>query len=41
MRVIITGGLSPVFEKASPLIDTTDGTLNLWGLRLVYERNRK
>ena len=40
MRVIITGGLAPVFEKASPLIDQTDGTLNLWGLRLVYERNR-
>jgi type III pantothenate kinase len=41
MRVIVTGGLAPVFEKASPLIDTTDGTLNLWGLRLVYERNRR
>ncbi len=41
MRVIATGGLAPVFEHASPLIERIDGTLNLWGLRLVYERNRK
>ena len=41
MRVIATGGLAPVFEQASPLIERIDGTLNLWGLRLVYERNRK
>jgi type III pantothenate kinase len=40
MRVIATGGLAPIFEQASPLIECTDGTLNLWGLRLVYERNR-
>jgi type III pantothenate kinase len=40
MRVIATGGLAPVFEHASPLIERVDGTLNLWGMRLVYERNR-
>ena len=40
MRVIATGGLAPIFEHASPLIDKIDGTLNLWGLRLVYARNR-
>lgn len=40
MQVIATGGLAPVFEHASPLIERIDGTLNLWGLRLVYERNR-
>ena len=40
MRVIATGGLAPVFEHASPLIERIDGTLNLWGMRLVYERNR-
>jgi pantothenate kinase type III len=40
MRVIATGGLAPVFEQASPLIERIDGTLNLWGMRLVYERNR-
>jgi len=32
--------LAPIFEHASPLIDKIDGTLNLWGLRLVYARNR-
>ena len=41
MRVIATGGLAPVFEHSSPLIERVDGTLNLWGLRLVYERNRR
>jgi type III pantothenate kinase len=41
MRVIATGGLAPVFENSSKLIERIDGTLNLWGLRLVYERNRK
>jgi len=40
MRVIATGGLAPVFEHATPLIERVDGTLNLWGMRLVYERNR-
>jgi type III pantothenate kinase len=40
MRVIATGGLAPVFEHATPVIERVDGTLNLWGMRLVYERNR-
>ena len=39
MRVIVTGGLAPLFENSSKLIDTVDGTLNLWGLRLVYALN--
>jgi len=40
MRVIATGGLAPIFEKADHLFDSVDGTLNLWGLQLVYARNR-
>jgi type III pantothenate kinase len=40
MKVIATGGLAPIFEHASALIDQIDGTLNLWGLRLVYARNQ-
>jgi type III pantothenate kinase len=40
MRVIATGGLAPIFEDASPMIEKVDGNLNLWGLRLVYTRNR-
>ena len=40
MRVVATGGLSPLLEGATPVIETIDGNLNLLGLRLVYERNR-
>ena len=40
MRVIATGGLAPLFENSSPMIEKVDGTLMLWGLRLVYARNR-
>jgi hypothetical protein len=29
-----------VFEHASPMIEKVDSDLNLWGLRLVYTRNR-
>lgn len=40
MRVIVTGGLAPLFENSTPVIETVDRTLTLWGLRLVYRRNR-
>jgi type III pantothenate kinase len=40
MRVISTGGLAPLFEGSIPAIEKTDGDLTLWGLRLVFERNR-
>jgi type III pantothenate kinase len=40
MSVIVTGGLAPLFENSTPMIDKIDGTLTLWGLRLVYARNR-
>jgi type III pantothenate kinase len=41
MGVVVTGGLAPLFEHASPVIEKIDATLTIWGLRLVYERNRK
>jgi type III pantothenate kinase len=41
MGVIATGGLVPLFEGAISGIDRVDPNLTLWGLRLVYERNRK
>lgn len=41
MRVIATGGLAPLFENSTPVISQVDGTLTLWGLRLVYAQNRK
>lgn len=40
MLVIATGGLAPLFENSTPMIEKIDGTLTLWGLRLVYARNR-
>ena len=39
MRVIVTGGLAPLFEGAIEGIDQTDADLTLWGLRLIYDRN--
>lgn len=41
MGVIATGGLVSLFEGAIPGIDHVDPNLTLWGLRLVYQRNRK
>jgi type III pantothenate kinase len=40
MRVIVTGGLAPLFEAAIEGIDHTDPDLTLWGLRLLYDRNK-
>jgi len=40
MGVVSTGGLAPLFDGATTVIDKTDPTLILWGLRLVYQRNR-
>jgi type III pantothenate kinase len=40
MRVIATGGLAPLFAGATSVIEDTDPNLTLWGLRLIYERNR-
>jgi type III pantothenate kinase len=41
MRTVTTGGLAPLFEGSTPAIGIVDPTLSLWGLRLVYELNRK
>jgi len=41
MSVVATGGLAPLFEGAIAGIDRIDANLTLWGLRLVYERNRR
>ena len=40
MRTIATGGLAPVFDGATPVIELVDPTLSLWGLRLIHELNR-
>ena len=39
MGVIATGGLAPVFEGATSVIERIDPTLTLWGLRLIYREN--
>ncbi len=41
MSVVSTGGLAPLFDGATSAIERTDPTLTLWGLKLVYDRNRK
>lgn len=40
MGVVSTGGLAPLFEGATRVIEKNDPDLTLRGLRLVYERNR-
>jgi type III pantothenate kinase len=39
MGVIATGGLAPLFA-GTPIFDHVDPDLTLWGLRLIYRRNR-
>ncbi|HYC15458.1 MAG TPA: pantothenate kinase, partial [Stellaceae bacterium] len=39
MGVIATGGLAPVFDGATSVIERIDPTLTLWGLRLIYREN--
>ncbi|HXZ02674.1 MAG TPA: type III pantothenate kinase [Stellaceae bacterium] len=41
MVVVATGGLAPLFDGATAVIEHVDPNLTLWGLRLVYERNQK
>jgi type III pantothenate kinase len=40
MEVIATGGLAPVIAGATAMIGHVDPDLTLWGLRLIYRRNR-
>ncbi len=40
MAVIATGGLAPLLAGATDAIDTVDPDLTLWGLRLIFRKNR-
>jgi len=40
MDVISTGGLAPLFDGSTRVISNVDPELTLWGLRLIYARNR-
>ncbi len=41
MRVVATGGLSPLFAGATNVIEAIDPDLTLWGLRLIHKRNQR
>lgn len=41
MKVVATGGLAPLFDRATDRIDVVDPDLTLRGLRLVYLANKK
>lgn len=40
MKVVATGGLAPLFAKATSAIDVLDADLTLFGLYLIHGRNR-
>jgi len=40
MEVVATGGLAPLFAGSTDIIDRVDPDLTLWGLHLIYRRNR-
>jgi type III pantothenate kinase len=40
MSVVATGGLASLFIGSTAAIDRVDPDLTLWGLRLIYRRNR-
>jgi type III pantothenate kinase len=40
MAVVATGGLAPLFDGETVAIDIVDPDLTLWGLNLIYRRNR-
>jgi type III pantothenate kinase len=40
LGVVATGGLAPLFANVTDIIDKVDPDLTLWGLRLIYGRNR-
>jgi type III pantothenate kinase len=40
MGTVATGGLAPLFANATDSIERVDPDLTLWGLRLIYRRNR-
>ena len=39
MDVVSTGGLAPLFDGVTPIINRIDPDLTLWGLRLIYQHN--
>lgn len=40
MQVVATGGLAPLFARATTMINFLESNLTIEGLRLIYERNQ-
>lgn len=40
-RVIATGGLAEIMARETPVIDVVDDRLTMYGLRLIYEINKR
>ena len=40
IKVIATGGLGRIIEKETELIDVYDPMLTLYGMRIIFEKNR-
>lgn len=40
LLVIATGGLAPLFDKATPVIDLVEHDLVMYGLHVIYQMNR-
>jgi len=41
VKIIATGGLAPLFNQHTSVIDTIAPELTLDGLRIIYEMNKK
>lgn len=40
MRVIATGGLAPLYARATPAIEQLEPDLTIWGLKYIFELNK-
>lgn len=40
MQVIATGGLAPLYAKATPVIEHLEPDLTIWGLKHIFELNK-
>lgn len=41
MKVVATGGLAPLFNRSTPVIEAVDADLTIRGLAEIYRRNKK
>ena len=41
MKVIATGGLAALYAKSAPVIEALEPDLTIWGLKGLFELNRR